>query len=57
MERNSYPVKPQGNSAAAYRQFLGKDSRIASLDDPRRTRWLTATIAKAITRCRSLARR
>ena len=56
MERTSYPVKPQGNSAAAYRQFLGRDSRIASLDDPRRARWLTATLAKALTRCRSFAR-
>ena len=56
MERNSYPVKAQGNSAAAYRQFLGKDSRIAGLDDARRARWLTSTIAKALTRCRSLAR-
>jgi hypothetical protein len=56
MDRNSYPVKPQGNSAAAYRQFFGKDSRITSLEDPRRARWLTATLARALTRCRSLTR-
>lgn len=56
MERNSYPVSPQGNSAAAYRQFLGRDSRIVALEDPRRTRWLSSTIAKALIRCRSLAR-
>ena len=55
MERTSYPVKPQGNSAAAYRQFFGKDSRIGALDDPRRARWLTAKLAKVLTRCRSLA--
>ena len=56
MERNSYPVSPQGNSAAAYRQFFGKDSRITSLQDPRRTRWLSSTIARALIHCRSLAR-
>lgn len=56
MERNSYPVRPQGNSAAAYRQFFGKDSRITPLEDPRRARWLSSTIAKALTRCRSLTR-
>lgn len=56
MERNSYPVSPQGNSAAAYRQFFGKDSRIAALGDSRRARWLAATLAKALTHCRSLTR-
>ena len=56
MDRNSYPVRPQANSAAAYRQFFGKDSRITSLKNPRRARWLTAALAKALTRCRSLTR-
>lgn len=48
MEHTRYPVASEGNSSDAFRQFLGKDSRIAGFfAAPRRSEWLSATIAKA----------
>lgn len=53
MERTRYPVSPLRNSAAAYRQFFGQDSRVAGRGDAWRVQRLGATIAQALLRYRT----